>query len=45
MKNKLVLTLAQLLMATAAFGQNLIPLPNRADKRDGSFLLTRHRRS
>ena len=42
MKNKLVLTLAWLLMAATAFGQNLIPLPNRADKRDGSFLLTRH---
>lgn len=42
MKNKFVLTLVWLLTTTAALGQNLIPLPNRADRRDGSFLLTRH---
>ena len=42
MKNKFVLTLVWLLTTAAALGQNLIPLPNRADKRDGGFLLTRH---
>ena len=42
MKNKFVLTLVWLLTTAAALGQNLIPLPNRADRRDGSFLLTRH---
>lgn len=33
MKNKFVLTLVWLLTTAAALGQNLIPLPNRADKR------------